>query len=267
MSRFKVMKRRQAGFSLLELMIVLLVMSIMMGAIFQQIGLVQQRASAEATKLDIFQESREFMDQMGRDLKQAGYPNGRNYVSTAFTVAGHPELSGPNHQNNAVGLVKVGVGELQFEADVDGTGQVSTIHYYLDTTGTNCPCLKRSQMPKIPGDPVTGQSLPLYWTEVQNVQNGTTANPIFTAYDPNGAPLALPADIDNQGDIVGKIKSIQVLLTVQSPVADLKTGVKPIINLTQTIKLNNCSAAQTCVMQSGVLVCAPGGDAAMSCSQ
>lgn len=259
MRRFHLHKR-QKGFSLLELMIVLLVLSVMMGAVFQQIALVQQRASAEQTKLDIFQEAREFMDQMGRDLKQAGYPNARNFTSTA--------ISGPNDDRNAVGLVRVATGELWFEADIDGTGQVQSVHYYLDTAGDGCPCLKRNSVLKIPANPVTGQTVAVYQTEVQNVQNGTTASPIFTAYDPNGAPITLPIDFNANPDSIGKVKSIQALITVQAPIADLKTRQKPIINLTQTIKLNNCSAAQTCVTQpSGAVLCAPGGDAAMSCSQ
>src|SRR2546426_1560874 len=62
----------QLGFSLLELMIVVLILSVITGAVFSQISMVQQRARTEQSKLDIFQESREFMDQLGRDLHQTG---------------------------------------------------------------------------------------------------------------------------------------------------------------------------------------------------
>ena len=62
----------------MELMIVLLIVLTIAGAIFQTINVTTQRTSAEQTKVDMFQEAREFMDQMTRDLRQAGYPNLRN---------------------------------------------------------------------------------------------------------------------------------------------------------------------------------------------
>ena len=160
----------ESGFSLLELMMVLLILSIMMGTVFSQIRNVQARSAAEQTKLDMFQESREFMDQLQRDLHEAGYPNIRNYGPSAVT--------GINDAKNAVGLVKVDVNELWFEADVDGDGQVDSIQYQYDGASTGCPCLKRSQVTKIAGSPLTGQGSS-FQTEVQNVQNPTT---IFSAY-------------------------------------------------------------------------------------
>ncbi len=62
---------RTSGFSLLELMIVLIILLGISAAIFQTINLTTQRSSAEQTKVDMFQEAREFMDQMSRDLRQA----------------------------------------------------------------------------------------------------------------------------------------------------------------------------------------------------
>ena len=70
---------RQSGMSLIEVMIVLLMTSIITGAIFTQITQVQRRAGTEQVKLDLFQETRDFMDQISRDLHQAGYPSPRNY--------------------------------------------------------------------------------------------------------------------------------------------------------------------------------------------
>src|SRR5213083_557241 len=128
---------RTSGFSLLELMIVLIILLGISAAIFQTINLTTQRSSAEQTKLDMFQEAREFMDQMSRDLRQAGYPNARNFAPGVLTTP----ISGD--MRAAVGLVKIDTGDLWFEADVDGTGIVSVVHYFLDTsTSNNCPCLK-----------------------------------------------------------------------------------------------------------------------------
>src|SRR5205809_4267814 len=130
---------RTSGFSLMELMIVLIILLSISAAIFQTINVTTQRSSAEQTKLDMFQEAREFMDQMSRDMRQAGYPSPRNVDPSLLTQ--NPIRK---DKDAAAGLVKVDTGDLWFEGDVDGTGIVSVVKYHLDTTTTNgCPCLKR----------------------------------------------------------------------------------------------------------------------------
>src|SRR5947199_3776580 len=144
-------------------------------------NLATARSATEQTKLDMLQEGREFMDQMSRDLRQAGYPNPRNFASGVLTVS--PIA---NDHRAAVGLVKVDTGDLWFEGDVDGSGTVSVVQYHLDSVGTNCPCLKRSQLPKIDASPLS-QSTPTYQVEVQGVQNTS----IFAAFN-SGATVGLP---------------------------------------------------------------------------
>jgi prepilin-type N-terminal cleavage/methylation domain-containing protein len=106
-----------AGFSLLELMIVVVLVLIVTGAVFNVINLSTARSATEQTKLDMFQEAREFMDQMSRDLRQAGYPNPRNVDQTVLT---QDPIKNDSHA--AVGLVKIDDGDLWFEGDVDGSG-------------------------------------------------------------------------------------------------------------------------------------------------
>src|SRR2546423_1320745 len=145
-------RQGQRGFSLLELMIVLVILLVIMSGIFKLMTTAGQRSATEQAKLDMFQEAREFMDQMSRDLRQAGYPSPLNFTSTALTA----QITNDTHA--AVGLVKVAADELWFEGDVEGTGTVSVVHYWLDSSTTNnCPCLKRSQLPKVVADPYTGQ--------------------------------------------------------------------------------------------------------------
>src|SRR4026209_1102568 len=130
------------GFSIIELMIALVVLFVVLGAVFQVVALTTERSSTEQAKLDMFQEAREFMDQMSRDLRQAGYPSSRNFTESALPVS-----PVPNDGRGAVGLVKVAANELWFEGDVEGNGAVSVVHYRLDpSTSNNCPCLKRSQL-------------------------------------------------------------------------------------------------------------------------
>src|SRR5205807_7445260 len=120
-----------SGFSLIELLITLTIVLMISGAIFQTINMTTQRSSAEQTKVDMFQEAREFMDQMTRDLRQAGYPNLRNMDPSVITA---PSIG--QDTRIAVGLVQVDAGDLWFEGDVDGTGTVSVVRYHYDTTGT-----------------------------------------------------------------------------------------------------------------------------------
>ena len=231
---------------MIEFMIVILVLSIMMGAVFQQISLVQKRNSTEQNKVDMFQEAREFMDQMQRDLHAAGYPNQANY--------GPGILIGVNDSRNAVGLVKITSGELWFEGDTDGTGVVQSVRYYLDQNGNNCPCLKRAQVAKINGDPLTGQGTAVFQTEVQNVQNmnssGTIVTPVFYAFDIAGNSITLPIDFDTNPETIASVKTIRMSVVVQAKNPDLQTGVSPIATLNSMVNMNNCSAASQSMIMS-----------------
>lgn len=247
--------KSQRGFSLLELMIVLLVLSIMMGAIFQQVANVQKRSAAEQVKLDMFQQEREFMDQLERDLHEAGYPNQRNYAPTAIT--------GQSDPNNAVGLVMVSNNQLWFEGDVDGDGHVEAVQYSYDTVGNNCPCLKRSQVTKVAGLPLAQGNT--FQTEVQNVQNGTTTNPIFTAFRADGSQVTLPVDIAANPADIAALKIIRISLIVQAKTFDLQTRQFPQIVMNNTVSLNNCSQAANCVGSGASRICGPGGGMIMSC--
>ena len=223
----------QVGFSLLELMIVLALLAIIMGSIFAQINQAQQNSTSQQIKLDLFQESREFMDEVARDLRASGYPNTRNFSSDPVSPA-------EQSPQEAVGLIKLDVGELWFESSIDGSGNVLVIHYSLVQTGTGCPCLERSQTPKIQADPLTGQT-ETDQVDVQSVINGTTADPIFKAYYADGAAVSLPIDITNNA--LANVNTVDIILKVQSPNRDPQTGQQSTMTLMTTVRLNNCSVA------------------------
>jgi prepilin-type N-terminal cleavage/methylation domain-containing protein len=227
----------QRGFSLVELLMVLVIFMIVFGAVFRLMNLAMARSSTEQAKLDMFQEAREFMDQMSRDLRQAGYPNVRNYTASALTVS--PVANDPKV---AAGLVKVSADELWFEGDVTGNGTVSVVHYWYDpATTNNCPCLKRSQLPKVNGNPFSGQTAASYQTEVQGVLNST----IFSAFveGQTGTPVTLPVDFNSNASTLAGIDTVQAVLTVESKFFDPQTKVKPLSTLNISVKLNNCSLA------------------------
>jgi Tfp pilus assembly protein PilW len=212
-------------------MIVLVLLFVILGAIFKVVNLSMERSVTEQTKLDMFQEGREFMDQMARDLRLAGYPNRHNF---AVGVLSTPDT---NDHRAAVGLVKIASGELQFEGDIDGSGAVSVIHYLLDSTGINCPCLKRSQLAKIDAAPMS-QTTPVYEVEVQGVTN----TDIFTAFN-SGASVTPPLTFTSNGVAIAGIDTIEAKLSLQAATIDPKTKTRPVTTLVTTIKINNCSAA------------------------
>ena len=226
-------KTPASGFSLIELMIVLVVLLVITGAIFQVIKLSTERSVTEQTKVDMFQEAREFMDQMTRDLRQAGYPSPRNMDPSLLTQ--NPIM---NDHQAAAGLVKVDSGDLWFEGDVDGSGTVSVVQYHLDNVGTNCPCLKRSQLPKIDASPLA-QSTPTYQVEVQGVQNTN----IFAAFN-SGATVGLPVTVATaSGTVMAAVDTVKATLTLQAATIDPQTHLRPVTTLITTVRLNNCSQA------------------------
>jgi prepilin-type N-terminal cleavage/methylation domain-containing protein len=247
-------RNHSRGFSLIEMMIVITVLSVIMAAIFSQITIAQQRNSVEQARLDLFQEARQFMDQLTQDLHQAGYPNKHNFGPGQL----HSDL--PSDGRVAVGLVKIAPDELIFEGDITGDGTVSTVQYKLDNNGPNCPCLKRSAQPKMDGlapgpssatAGVGGQREPDFQVEVTNVSNNIATQPIFTAYQAGDAntPVTLPTGglYWNPGSatqaLFGSINTVKVNLVVQAKVKDPTTRLTPTASLAATVRLNNCSLA------------------------
>jgi prepilin-type N-terminal cleavage/methylation domain-containing protein len=227
-----------SGFSLIELMIALIIFLIVSGAVFRVMSLATERSSTEQAKLDMFQEAREFMDQMSRDLRLAGYPNARNFAPSYL-----PDPPANDHQV-AVGIVKIAKDELWFEAgvEIDATvPKVSVIRYYLDPVGTNCPCLKRSQVDKTDAAP-TAQAAPVYETEVQGVTNPN--GQIFTAYN-NAVLQTLPLNFVSNASAIAGLDTIQAIVSLQAATIDPKTRTKPTTSLVTTVRLNNCSLAAT----------------------
>jgi len=230
----------ERGFTLLEMLIVVAILATVTGGIFLQLNTAQQRINTEQTKVDNFDEARDFVDQFFRDINQIGYPNGRmmNFLS--------PTLATAQADNRvAVGLVQIDANSIWFEGDVNGSGVVQSVQYKINGAGgTACPlCLQRSSVPKISGNPFTGQSAASWGTEVNDV----ITNPIFTYFDTTGAAVtALPADISNNATVIASIKTIHISLTIQNNAnIDPKTGQPIQTSFQGEVSLNNCSMAKT----------------------
>jgi prepilin-type N-terminal cleavage/methylation domain-containing protein len=229
---------RQNGFSLLEMMVVVLILGIVSAGLFVQIDTAQQRAFSEQIKLDNFQEARDFVDQFFRDVNQIGYPNSRMVDnSTNWLIT--PLI---NDNRLAIGLVKIDANEIRFEGDMNGDGVVQSIIYKINGSGSCTLCLQRSQVDKASADPLTGQTTN-WGTEVNDV----ISNPIFSYFKADGTQVTgLPVDISTASgaQTIASIKTIQVSLLIRNnTVMDPKTK-QPIETTFQgEVSLNNCSMA------------------------
>jgi len=218
--------RRQCGFSLLELMASLAILSIVMGVIVEGITTTQARNAVETNKLDLTQQTREFMDQIVNDIDQAGFP-GLNMFDPATlnpAAGGNPICTQNN--NLSCGLISVSPTEIQFEGDVDGTG-VSYVDIKLSQPPGGCPCTLQR------GTALKPATTPPFYTQVDNVMN--TA--IFTAYASDGSQVALPAN--QASGTLKNITAIGITLYVRSFQPDPKTGQYPTVTMVSTAKINN----------------------------
>jgi prepilin-type N-terminal cleavage/methylation domain-containing protein len=233
----------QRGFTLIEMLIVVAILATVTGGIFLQLNTAQQRLNTEQIKVDNFDEARDFVDQFFRDINQIGYPNGHMVSFLSPTL-----LTAQADTRVAVGLVKIDANSIWFEGDVSGSGVVQSVQYKVNGANlTVCSlCLQRSAVPKVAGDPETGQGTPgpVWGTEVNDV---ILTNPIFTYFDTNGTQLTtLPLDINSNGATLATVKTIHISLTIQNNAnIDPKTGQAIRTSFDGEVSLNNCSMATT----------------------
>jgi prepilin-type N-terminal cleavage/methylation domain-containing protein len=250
----KMLNRRQRGFSMIELMLVIAILGIIVGGLFSQMDQAQQRAYAERIKVDNMQEARDFVDQFFRDINEIGYPNIRMLDTNPLTSVWTPPLTTPatyawnnayaNDNRVAIGLVKIDNTAIQFEADTNGDGNVQSVQFKINGNGACALCLQRSQVDKVAGNPLTGQT-PNWGTEVNDALNPI----VFTYFKADGTQIpsaSLPLDISSLAgaQTIASIKTIKISLLISNPVVkDIKTGQVIQTAFEGEVSLNNCSMA------------------------
>src|SRR5256714_11845746 len=117
-------RRNERGHTLVELLVAIGVLGLVTAGVFGQLNTAAQRITTEQTKVDNFDQARDFVDQFFRDINQIGYPNGRivtNLINPAI-----------NDSRVAVGLVKISANSVWFEGDINGTGVVQEVRYEIN---------------------------------------------------------------------------------------------------------------------------------------
>ena len=236
------------GFSLIEMVIALAILSIVLAVVVAGISQTVHRNTAETEKVDSVQETRDFVDQMVRDIHGVGYPPGR-------VVNGNPTCI--NNPNVSCGLIFFSSTQIRYEGDLDGTGTVYQVWMQIvPSAAQTCPCtLQRGVVTK--AQALAGQ-VPTYFTEVNGVLNTgngagvalfpavlegpgnyasyTTAD-VFTAYDVTATPVATCIDVIS----CSSIRSLQITANVVPNYMDPKTGMFAVYSITSKARLNNAA--------------------------
>jgi hypothetical protein len=138
--------------------------------------------------------------------------------------------------------VKIDSNEIRFEGDANGDGNIESIIYKLNGSGTCTLCLQRSQVDKATGSPLSQSQS--WGTEVNDVVN---ASALFTYYKSDGTKVTgLPLDISttSSAQTIASVKTIQISLMVRNNnVVDPKTRQPIETSFEGEVSLNNCNMA------------------------
>jgi prepilin-type N-terminal cleavage/methylation domain-containing protein len=263
------MHTQQRGFSLIELMVVLFILTLIMGVVFSEIADLQRRYRTEETKLDISQEGREAMDMFARDLHNSGFPPARLF---AAGVLMNPVTS---DSRAAAGLVSISATEVIFEGDLEGDGTVRSVRYrLLPGAGGDCPCqLQRSVVAKVNDTPwsqassyvtmlgtvvnsggsgaggpngsrnIAGNSIMPDGSAVANntLYAAYRPTPVFQAFTSAGIAVPLPQDIQTAPGqaAIGSIATLRLNLNVLGNTPDMRTHRRPVVTLSSHVRLKN----------------------------
>lgn len=250
----------QRGFSLIELMLAMAVFLVICGAMFALLQLSQERYTSESQMSGSFQEARLAIDQIARDVNDAGFPAQSMYSqvpsSTTLYAAG-PVAWDPGYPNTTPPLCLIGTaggGTCTTPGDFDliiettvGTS-VNWIRYKLGSDGI----LYRGVTAKTTGDPVSatdaaGVLIP-FLVNVKNNASGTELGEITAAYPsmfPSGNPVpifqytcdtptgAMPCPSVNPASLNSplNVRDVNITLIVETQQPDAETHQLKLIEL------------------------------------
>ncbi len=228
----------QRGFSFVEMMVVVAIMTIVIAVLTDGMIQIQDKSANEVNKVGAAQESRQFMDQILRDLRQSGYPSQAIFDATTLpsyassiastcdtpttvrccTLDSNVACAGPTIFSSSA---------IQFEGDIDGSGVSEVYIQAVVPASGNCPCtVQRGTVSKAS---FMGGGTPEYYTELDNVMSQN----IFTAYNYDGSVY------DPTTNNLPGIKNIGVTLYVRNPQPDSNTQSYSTTTMVSEARINN----------------------------
>jgi prepilin-type N-terminal cleavage/methylation domain-containing protein len=206
------------GFTYVELMVVMAILTTVIAVVTDGMIQIQAKSANDVNKIGSAQESRQFMDQILRDLRQSGFP------SLAMFDANATPAPATTSTFVANGLISFSSSAIQFEGDIDGSGVSEVYIQAVVPTSGSCPCtVQRGTVLKSVG------GTPAYYTELDNVM---TQN-IFTAFKYDGTAY------NSSTDQLSSIKNIGVTLYVRNPQPDANTDTYSTTTMVSEARLNN----------------------------
>ena len=242
-------KCTQDGFTLVELLVSSTVFLLMAAATFSLLSTSSKRFKTDSQVLTTFQEARLGIDQITRDIADAGYPPRSRFSAVAPAVnlyAASPFAWAPNYPlvPCVVGTCTIPNGfDLIIETDYDGTG-VKWIRYQLPAGTTT---LLRAVVPKTAGalpDTATNAASGTLLPYIQNVMNNATGAQIgairadYPAMFPGGNPVpvftyaatsfdppssALVGGCTSVASAPCNLRDVDIVLVVQAQSLDAQT--------------------------------------------
>ena len=238
---------KERGFSFLELVVSVAILLLVIGVAVKGLTDMQRIDFAQHEQTDAVQETRDFIDQMVRDLHDVGYPPRVVFLNKPLCT-GDARIS--------CSLVYFSSTHLEYEGDLDGTGTVYHVWVQLQPgTGNTCPCvLQRGTVTKTA---YIANTTPTYFTEVNGVLNSGdgTGNATYTVSLPGSGSYSNYGTIDifqafdtsanqittscNSATSCSNIASIKITVNTVSKYADPKTNVFKVYSITSRARVNN----------------------------
>ena len=258
--------KRECGFTLIEMLASLGIFLLVTGAAFTLLTSSQQRYQTESEVLTSFQEARLGLDQMVRDINDAGYPPPSFVNADPTKVTTAPFGWSPNYTIPApcqIGTAGGGTCFTPTDFDIiietepnppDPNCSVEWIRYQLPPDGTT---LMRGVACKLAGaEPGVQTSLPgVLIPFVQNVVNNSPTLQIgqfqldaaYPALFPGGAPVPIfqytcdtpsapqnppqPCPLAGADNAPANIRDVAITLIVAAPLPDSTTGQPRLVQL------------------------------------
>lgn len=252
------------GFSLLELIVALAIFLVICGVAFEMLLVAMKRYHDDSQLLNSFQEARFGLDQMVRDINDAGYPPRIEYQASATPspdLYASTAIAWPSGQGYPNTPCIIGTScstpnpfDVIIETDPNPTQPghaVQWIRYKLDGTTLYRGILPKDSSPSADPDGWTNGTDVLV-PYVQNVMNNPPAaqlaalQAVYPSMYPGGNPVPLfqyfcestpqPLDCTGANGIPSTndpthVVSIVITLIVQAPTTEMQTGVLRLVTL------------------------------------